>query len=114
MGIRDGSSDVCASDLAEALGRPVIDHYWQTESGWPILTSVPGVEQTPVKYGSPSFPAFGYDLKLLRENDGGDAGPNEKRSEGPRVGKACVGRCRSRWSAVHHKKKHIKKTHINK
>jgi propionyl-CoA synthetase len=64
--------------MAEALGRPVIDHYWQTESGWPILTSVPGVEHTPVKYGSPSFPAFGYDLKLLREADGGDAGPNEK------------------------------------
>lgn len=64
--------------MAEALGRPVIDHYWQTESGWPILTSVPGVEQTPIKYGSPSFPAFGYDLKLLRETDGTDAGPNEK------------------------------------
>jgi propionyl-CoA synthetase len=64
--------------MAEALGRPVIDHYWQTESGWPILTSVPGVEQTPIKYGSPSFPAFGYDLRLLREIDGTDAGPNEK------------------------------------
>jgi propionyl-CoA synthetase len=64
--------------MAEALGRPVIDHYWQTESGWPILTSVPGVERTPIKYGSPSFPAFGYDLKLLRETDGTDAGPNEK------------------------------------
>ncbi|MGQ0525151.1 MAG: propionate--CoA ligase [Betaproteobacteria bacterium] len=64
--------------MAEALGRPVIDHYWQTETGWPILTSVPGVEQTPIKYGSPSFPAFGYDLRLLRETDGADAGPNEK------------------------------------
>lgn len=64
--------------MAEALGRPVIDHYWQTETGWPILTSVPGVEQTAIKYGSPSFPAFGYDLKLLRETDGAEAGPNEK------------------------------------
>ncbi|MCI3953469.1 MAG: prpE, partial [Burkholderiales bacterium] len=64
--------------MAEALGRPVIDHYWQTETGWPILTSVPGVEQTPIKLGSPSFPAFGYDLKLLRETDGAEAGPNEK------------------------------------
>ncbi|HJQ64695.1 MAG TPA: propionate--CoA ligase, partial [Burkholderiales bacterium] len=64
--------------MAEALGRPVIDHYWQTETGWPILTSVPGVEQTPIKFGSPSFPAFGYDLKLLRETDGAEAGPNEK------------------------------------
>ncbi|MGQ0749320.1 MAG: propionate--CoA ligase [Betaproteobacteria bacterium] len=64
--------------MAEALGRPVIDHYWQTETGWPILTSVPGIEHTPVKYGSPSFPAFGYDLRLLRESDGAEAGPNEK------------------------------------
>ena len=64
--------------MAEALGRPVIDHYWQTETGWPILSSVPGVEETPVKYGSPSFPVFGYDLKLLRETDGTEAGPNEK------------------------------------
>ena len=64
--------------MAEALGRPVIDHYWQTETGWPILSSVPGVEPTSIKYGSPSFPAFGYDLKLLRETDGSEAGPNEK------------------------------------
>lgn len=64
--------------FADALGRPVIDHYWQTESGWPILSSVPGVERTPVKFGSPSFPVFGYDLKLLRETDAAEAGPNEK------------------------------------
>jgi propionyl-CoA synthetase len=64
--------------FADALGRPVIDHYWQTESGWPILSSVPGVERTPVKFGSPSFPVFGYDLKLLRETDASEAGPNEK------------------------------------
>jgi len=64
--------------MAEAIGKPVIDHYWQTETGWPILSSVPGVEATPVKYGSPSFPVYGYDLKLLRETDGAEAGPNEK------------------------------------
>jgi propionyl-CoA synthetase len=64
--------------FADALGRPVIDHYWQTESGWPILSSAPGVEETPVKLGSPSFPVFGYDLKLLREADAAEAGPNEK------------------------------------
>ncbi len=64
--------------FADALGRPVIDHYWQTESGWPILSSVPGVERTPVKFGSPSFPVFGYDLRLLRETDAAEAGPNEK------------------------------------
>jgi propionyl-CoA synthetase len=64
--------------MAEALQRPVIDHYWQTETGWPILTSAPGIEETPIKYGSPSFAAFGYDLKLLRETDGGETAPNEK------------------------------------
>jgi propionyl-CoA synthetase len=64
--------------IAEALGKPVIDHYWQTETGWPILTAVPGVEQTPLKFGSPSFPAYGYNLKLLREADGSEAGPGEK------------------------------------
>jgi len=64
--------------FAEQLGRPVIDHYWQTESGWPILSSVPGVEKTPIKLGSPSFPVFGYDLKLLRESDATEAAPNEK------------------------------------
>jgi propionyl-CoA synthetase len=64
--------------IAEALGKPVIDHYWQTESGWPILTAVPGVEQAPIKYGSPGFPAYGYDLKLLRESDASEAGFDEK------------------------------------
>ena len=64
--------------FADALGKPVIDHYWQTESGWPILSSVPGIERTPLKLGSPSFPVFGYDLRLLRETDGAEAGPNEK------------------------------------
>jgi propionyl-CoA synthetase len=64
--------------IAEALKKPVIDHYWQTETGWPILSSVPGVEQTPIKYGSPSFPVFGYDLKLLREADAAEAGADEK------------------------------------
>ena len=64
--------------IAEGLGRPVIDHYWQTESGWPLLSAMPGVEQTAVKFGSPSFPVYGYDLKLLREADASEAGPNEK------------------------------------
>ena len=64
--------------IADALGRPVIDHYWQTETGWPILAGMPGIEKTPVKYGSPSFPVFGYDLRLLRETDAAEAAPGEK------------------------------------
>jgi propionyl-CoA synthetase len=64
--------------IAEALNKPVIDHYWQTETGWPILTAVPGVEKTPIKFGSPSFAAFGYDLQLLREADASECGTDEK------------------------------------
>ena len=64
--------------IADALKKPVIDHYWQTESGWPILSAMPGVEKTPIKLGSPSFPVFGYDLQLLRESDASEAGPDEK------------------------------------
>ena len=64
--------------IMDALGKPVVDHYWQTETGWPILTSVPGIEQTAIKFGSPSFPAYGYDLHLLREDDASAAADEEK------------------------------------
>ncbi len=64
--------------ISEGLGKPVIDHYWQTETGWPVLTAMHGVEKTPIKYGSPSFPAYGYDLKLLREADASEAAADEK------------------------------------
>jgi propionyl-CoA synthetase len=56
--------------IADALGRPVIDNYWQTETGWPILTIANGVEQAPSKFGSPGIPMFGYDVKLLDEHTG--------------------------------------------
>jgi len=59
------------------LNKPVIDNYWQTETGWPMISAVPGVEKTPIKYGSPSFPVYGYDLRIFRE-DGSECGPNEK------------------------------------
>jgi propionyl-CoA synthetase len=64
--------------LADALQKPVIDHYWQTESGWPVLSTVRGIEASEIKLGSPGFPVYGYDLKLLRETDAGEVGPNEK------------------------------------
>jgi propionyl-CoA synthetase len=64
--------------ITEALGKPVVDHYWQTETGWPILTAVPAIENTGIKFGSPSFPAFGYDLQLLREADASPAADREK------------------------------------
>jgi propionyl-CoA synthetase len=64
--------------ISEALKKPVIDHYWQTETGWPVLSAVPGIERTRLKLGSPSFPVFGYDLKLLRESDAAEAASGEK------------------------------------
>jgi propionyl-CoA synthetase len=63
--------------IAEALEIPVIDNYWQTETGWPILSAVHGVEKTPIKYGSPSFPVYGFDLRIFRE-DGSECENNEK------------------------------------
>ncbi len=64
--------------IADALKKRVIDHYWQTETGWPILSSVPGVEALPVRFGTPGFPVYGYDLQLLRESDASPAAANEK------------------------------------
>src|SRR5574343_1796102 len=59
------------------LKMPVIDHDWQTETGWPILGTVRGVEDTKIKFGTPSFPVYGYDLRIYRE-DGSECGDNEK------------------------------------
>jgi propionyl-CoA synthetase len=56
----------------------VVDNYWQTETGWPILTACPGIEDTPRKFGSPSFPAYGYRVKLKHEESGKHVGANEK------------------------------------
>ncbi|MFZ5508882.1 MAG: propionate--CoA ligase [Pseudomonadota bacterium] len=64
--------------IADALGKPIYDHYWQTETGWAILTGVPGIEPMPTKFGSPSFPAYGYDVRLLHEQTGQEVGANEK------------------------------------
>jgi propionyl-CoA synthetase len=59
------------------LNLPVIDNYWQTETGWPILSTVRGVEDTKIKFGTPSFPVYGYDLRIFRE-DGTVCDANEK------------------------------------
>jgi len=63
---------------ADALGVPIVDNYWQTESGWPILSAQPGIEETPRKFGSPSFPTCGYDVRLLHEVTGAEVGSGEK------------------------------------
>jgi len=63
---------------ADSLGVPIVDNYWQTETGWPILSAQPGIEDTPRKFGSPSFPVYGYDVRLLHEGTGEEAGADEK------------------------------------
>jgi propionyl-CoA synthetase len=56
--------------ISEGLNVPIIDNYWQTESGWPILTIANGVEKKPSKFGSPGIPMYGYNVKLLHESTG--------------------------------------------
>ncbi|HKD33559.1 MAG TPA: AMP-binding protein, partial [Gaiellaceae bacterium] len=55
----------------ELLGVPVIDHWWQTETGWPIVANCLGIERLPVVPGSPTLPVPGWDLRVL------DSGGNE-------------------------------------
>jgi propionyl-CoA synthetase len=65
--------------IAEGLGKPIIDNYWQTESGWPILALANGVEQASTKFGSPGKAMYGYDVKLIDENTGEELhGANQK------------------------------------
>ena len=65
--------------IADGLGRPIIDNYWQTESGWPILALANGVEKKASKFGSPGLPMYGYDIKLVHEGTGKElTAPGEK------------------------------------
>ncbi len=52
----------------EKLGVPVIDHWWQTETGWPIVANPRGLEPLPIKAGSPTVPVPGYDVRVLDES----------------------------------------------
>ncbi len=63
-------------------GRPVIDHWWQTETGWPMAANCTGLELLPVKPGSPAKAVPGYDIRVLDE-DGHDAPTGE-------IGGLCV------------------------
>ncbi|CTP87882.1 Propionate-CoA ligase [Xanthomonas translucens pv. phlei] len=51
--------------IGEALGKPIIDNYWQTETGWPALTLLPGLDMRPIRPGSPGFPNLGYKMKIV-------------------------------------------------
>jgi propionyl-CoA synthetase len=64
--------------ISSALGVRVIDNYWQTETGWPILSVAKGVDDKPTRLGSPGVPMYGYKVKLLNESTGEVCGTNEK------------------------------------
>lgn len=63
-----------AGDL---LGIPVIDHWWQTESGWPMLASFAGLDHLHIKPGSAGHPVYGYDIRIVRD-DCRNCGPGEE------------------------------------
>jgi propionyl-CoA synthetase len=56
--------------ISQGLGKPIIDNYWQTETGWPILSIANGVEPQKSKFGSPGVAMYGYNVKLIDENTG--------------------------------------------
>ena len=65
--------------ISDGLGKPIIDNYWQTDTGWPILGIANGVEPKPSKFGSPGVPMYGYNVKLLDESTGEElTGANQK------------------------------------
>jgi propionyl-CoA synthetase len=62
---------------ADQLGVPVVDNWWQTETGWPIAANLRGLEPMPIKPGSPSVPVPGFDVRILGE-DGRPVAPGEE------------------------------------
>jgi propionyl-CoA synthetase len=64
--------------IGTELGVPIIDNYWQTETGWPILSIAKGVEDLPTRLGSPGVAMYGYKVKLLNESTGEECAANEK------------------------------------
>ena len=71
--------ETTAKWIADALGKPIIDNYWQTETGWPILGLCNGIEKATSKFGSPGKAVYGYDIKLIDENTGEELkGANQK------------------------------------
>ncbi|AEV73959.1 acyl-CoA synthetase/AMP-acid ligase [Mycolicibacterium rhodesiae NBB3] len=68
---------------SEKLGIPVVDHWWQTETGWAIAANPMGVAPMPIKAGSPTVPMPGYDVRILHV-DGSHCAPGEE-------GAICIG-----------------------
>jgi propionyl-CoA synthetase len=64
--------------ITDGIGKTIIDNYWQTETGWPVLALMPGLELKPVKFGSPGLPTPGYNLRVIDEATGEEVAPNQK------------------------------------
>jgi propionyl-CoA synthetase len=64
--------------ISSALRVPVIDNYWQTETGWPILSIAKDIDDRPSRLGSPGVPMYGYKVKLVDETTGLPCGDNQK------------------------------------
>ena len=68
-----------ATWISGAINKPIIDNYWQTETGWPIMAICNGVEPAPTKFGSPGKAVYGYDVRLIDETTGEEINePNKK------------------------------------
>ncbi|MBC3871192.1 propionate--CoA ligase [Undibacterium oligocarboniphilum] len=71
--------DETTSDwIAGELGVPIIDNYWQTETGWPILSVACGVEHKDTRLGSPGVAMYGYNVCIINESTGAECGAGEK------------------------------------
>lgn len=103
-----------ATWMASAIGKPIIDNYWQTETGWPIMAVCNGVEKAPTKFGSPGKAVYGYDIKLIDETTGEEIREPQKKGviavEGP-LPPGCLQTVwgddaryvKTYWSSIHHK-----------
>ena len=76
-----------ATWISGAINKPIIDNYWQTETGWPIMAICNGVEPAPTKFGSPGKAVYGFDVRLIDETTGEEINEANKKGviavEGP-------------------------------
>jgi propionyl-CoA synthetase len=70
--------ETTSSWISSELGVDIIDNYWQTETGWPILSIAKGIDNTPTRLGSPGVPMYGFNVKIINESTGEICGANQK------------------------------------
>ncbi|MDO8653768.1 MAG: propionate--CoA ligase [Undibacterium sp.] len=70
--------ETTSSWIASELGVPIIDNYWQTETGWPIMSIARGIEDKATRLGSPGIAMYGYNVSIINEATGAECAPNEK------------------------------------